>query len=851
MAKKRLELVAVRILLTLALLSLIPATAAAEDGHAAWLRYAPLEPAARARAAALVPDRIVTRGDSPQILRARDELIRGIRGMVGREVRPEVLAGGPRTMVIGTSAQLAEVRPFAIAGTLGRDGYAIETVRDGGAVAGTVIAGESDRAVLYGVFAYLRRVALGQLSADLGERSAPAAPVRWLNHWENVDGTIERGYGGRSIFWEGGRLRDELSLVNDYGRLLASLGINGLSINNVNANPAFLTLEFLPQIAQVADVLRPWGVQVVLAVDFASPEKVGKLGTYDPLNPRVGEWWQNTIDNIYSRVPDLAGIVLKADSEGRVGPSAYKRTHADAANVIARALKPHGGVFCYRGFVYDHRMDWRNLKNDRARAAYDNFKSLDGQFDDNVIIQIKHGPIDFQVREPTSPLFGALEKTNEAIELQITQEYFGQGRHTVFLVPMWKETLDFDMQVKGPGTTVKQIVSGRTWGNPTGGFIGVSNAGRDPNWFGNHMSQANLYGFGRLAWNPDLTSKEIIDEWTRLTFGSDPKVVETINGIQLQSWRVFENYTGPLGLQTLTDIVGNHFGVSVEASERNGWGQWHRADEKGVGMDRTVTTGTGYIGQYSPAIAKIYESVETTPDDLILFLHHLPYDHKLRSGKTVIQFIYDSHYEGADAVAGWVRDWKALGPRVDADRSAAILKQLEYQAGASIVWRDAVARWFHRTSGIPDAAGRVGNYPDRLEAEKASLEGYVPAAVTPWEAGSGDGAVECKAQKCTATFTHTGAAGRHDVIVQYFDVNSGAARYQVRVAGAPGGGKPVQAEWTANDRFPTRRLDGGSSTRFILPNVALKPGDRIVVEGIPDAAETAALDYIEIKKAGG
>src|SRR5688572_1388633 len=335
MAQKRLQLVTVRILLTLVLLSLIPAAATAEDGHAAWLRYAPLEPAARARAASLVPDRIVTRGDSPQILRARDELIRGIRGMVGREVRPELLGGGPRTMVIGTSAQLAQLRPFAIAGALARDGYAIETVRDGGAAAGTVIAGESDRAVLYGVFAYLRTVALGQLSADLRERSAPAAPVRWLNHWENVDGTIERGYGGRSILWEGGRLRDDLSLVNDYGRLLASLGINGLSINNVNANPAFLTLEFLPQISQVADVLRPWGVQVVLAVDFASPEKVGKLGTYDPLDPRVGEWWKNTIDNIYSRVPDLAGIVLKADSEGRVGPSAYKRTHADAANVIA------------------------------------------------------------------------------------------------------------------------------------------------------------------------------------------------------------------------------------------------------------------------------------------------------------------------------------------------------------------------------------------------------------------------------------------------------------------------------------------------------------------------------------
>jgi alpha-glucuronidase len=836
----------VRIPLTFVLLSLIPSAAAAEDGHAAWLRYAPLEQAARARAAALVPETVVALGDSAPVLRARDELIRGIRGMVGREVRPALLRTGDTTMVIGTTARLAD--ELAINPPLDRDGYAIETVRLGGVLNTIVIAGGSERAVLYGVFAYLRKLSLGQLSATVKEHSAPAAPVRWLNHWENLDGTIERGYGGRSIFWEGGKVRDDLSLVDDYGRLLASLGINGLSINNVNANPAFLTPELLPQIARVADVLRPWGVQVVLSVDFASPQKVGKLETYDPLDPAVVAWWKKTVDAIYAGVPDLAGIVLKADSEGRVGPSAYKRTHADAANVIARALKPHGGVFCYRGFVYDHRMDWQNLKNDRARAAYDNFKALDGQFDDNVIVQIKHGPIDFQVREPTSPLFGALQKTNEAIELQITQEYFGQGRYTVFLVPMWKETLDFDMQVKGPGTTVKQIVSGRTWGNPTGGFIGVSNVGRDPNWLGNHMSQANLYGFGRLAWNPDLTSKQIIDEWTRLTFGSDPKVVDTVTDIQLQSWRVFENYTGPLGLQTLTDIVGNHYSVSVEASERNGWGQWHRSDDKGAGMDRTVATGTGYSGQYSPAIARMYESPATTPDDLVLFLHHLPYTHKLRGGKTIIQFIYDSHYEGADAVARWVREWKALEGKVDAERHAAILTQLEYQAGQAIVWRDAVARWFHRTSGIPDAAGRVGTDPGRVEAEASMLDGYVPTAVTPWETASGDGAVECKAQKCTATFRHAGEPGRYDVVVQYFDVNTGAARYQVRVAEAQGDGA-VRAEWTANDRLPVRKLDGGSSARYILRNVALKTGDRIIVEGTPDAAETAALDYVEIRKA--
>ena len=283
--------------------------------------------------------------------------------------------------------------------------------------------------------------------------------------------------------------------------------------------------------------------------------------------------------------------MLKADSEGRLGPSAYNRTHADAANVIARPLAAHGGVLFYRGFVYNNKMDWRDLKNDRARAAVDNFKALDGSFDANVILQIKHGPIDFQVREPASPLFGTLRQTNQAIELQITQEYLGQQRHLVYLPPMWKQVLDFDMQVNGPGTPVKDLVAGKTFNRPLGGFVGVSNVGRDRNWLGHHLAMSNLYGFGRLAWNPDLTSEAIADEWTKLTFGSDPKVVSTITSLLSDSWPAYENYSGNLGIGTLTDILGVHFGPGVESSERNGWGQWHRADDKGVGMDRTVADG--------------------------------------------------------------------------------------------------------------------------------------------------------------------------------------------------------------------------------------------------------------------
>jgi alpha-glucuronidase len=370
--------------------------------------------------------------------------------------------------------------------------------------------------------------------------------------------------------------------------------------------------------------------------------------------------------------------------------------------------------------------------------------------------------------------------------------------------------------------------------------VGVSNVGLNPNWYGNHLSQANLYGFGRLAWNPDLSSRQIANEWTRQTFGNDPNVVETVTRIQLDSWHTYENYTGPLGLQTLTDIVGNHYGVAVEASERNGWGQWHRADDKGVGMDRTSASGTGFVGQYAPAVSKVYESVETCPDDLLLFMHHVPYTHRLHSGQTVIQHIYDAHYGGAAAVEQYLRDWDTLKGRVDDERFGEVRAQLDYQTGQAIVWRDAVSRWFHRASGIADAQRRVDNYPGRMEAESATLAGYVVKAVTPWETASGDRAVECPGTVCTATFRYAGASGRRDIAIQYFDVNSGTAHFRVRV------GDRVVGEWDAADRIPTRRPDGSSSSRRILRDVTLRDGDAIVIEGTPQAAETAAIDYIEI-----
>jgi alpha-glucuronidase len=396
-------------------------------------------------------------------------------------------------------------------------------------------------------------------------------------------------------------------------------------------------------------------VRLAVSVDFSSPKVIGGLDSFDPGDERVQQWWTNKVDEIYKLVPDFGGITVKADSEGRLGPATYGRTPADAANVIARALKPHGGVVFYRAFVYNHHLDWQNPKNDRAKAAYENFHPLDGKFDDNVIIQIKNGPIDFQVREPVSPLFSGLEKTNEAIELQITQEYLGQQRHVCFLAPMWKEVLDFDLHANGNVSLTKQIVSGRTFHRLTGGFVGVANVGMDDDWLGSPLALANLYAFGRLAWDPDLSSRAIAEEWTRLTFGTNPLVVQTITALQLASWRIYEDYTGALGVGTLTNIVGPHYGPGVESSERNGWGQWHRGDHKGIGMDRSTATGTGYVAQYTPEVAQLYESVKTTPDELLLFFHHVPYTYVLHSGKTVVQHVYDSHYEGAETAEAFVR----------------------------------------------------------------------------------------------------------------------------------------------------------------------------------------------------
>jgi alpha-glucuronidase len=809
-------------------------TAPLGPGDPAWLAYRPVRADMVFGSAANVPDTIIVVGHNALEDSAARELALGWRGMLGRI--PRVVSSDTSTapteqvLVLSTQSKLH----------LAAGGYRIQ--RDGRSI---LVEGSDARGVLYGAFALLREIAQEHSVATIDIHSAPWAAVRWTNEWDNPNGTIERGYAGPSIFFESGHLRSDLSRAAAYARLLASVGIDGCTINNVNADPHLLQPENLHDIARIADVFRPYGVRLSLSIDMSSPQSIGGLSTFDPLDPQVAAWWRQKVDEIYRAIPDFGGVVIKADSEGQPGPSQYGRSPADAANVLARALAPHGGIVLYRGFVYNHHLDWRDPKADRARAGYDNFHALDGKFEPNVVVQIKYGPIDFQVREPVSPLFAALPNTNEAIELQITQEYTGQQRHLVYLAPMWKLSLDTDMRASESAAPlpVRDLLSGRPGirvHHTLGGFVGVSNVGTD-DWLGHPLALANLYAFGRLAWDPALSAAAISDEWTRLTFGNGSQVRQVVNQLQMNSWHIYESYTGPLGLGTLTDIIGIHFGPGIESAERNGWGQWLRADHEGIGMDRTVATGTGYIGQYPAPLAAKYESLKTCPDDLLLFMHHVPYSYRPHSGKTLIQYVYDTHYWGAQAAAAQVSAWQSLHGKVPDSTYDEVLKRLEFQAGHAIVWRDAVTRWFEKMSGIPDQLGRVGNYPGRYEAESMTLDGFTPVDVTPWETASGGKAVECKdREQCSASMTWSRPDGWYDIAIQYFDFRRGASQYTLEVAG-----RNVET-WSADAALPDNRMNGNTSTRHTVRGVALHRGDDLQLIGQPDGPEPAPVDYIEV-----
>ncbi|MFF3921071.1 alpha-glucuronidase family glycosyl hydrolase [Paenibacillus lactis] len=692
--------------------------------YRAWLQYSPIQDAELREAYRRVLGTISLEGRRSELLdSAIEELRSGCRSLL--DIEPELLLLGNEMPQLASNEGIyrglqLRVQPAAdnvqdleegnnsAPGKLGPEGFRLEYL-EGKGQERVILIGGSEKGLLYGVFHLLRLVAAHEPLTAWNVTEEPVNRLRMINQWDNADGSIERGYAGRSIFYRDGRFTEDLTRVKDYARLLSSVGINAISINNVNVHEIetrFITREYLPQVAQIASVFRKYGITLYLSINFAAPLHIGGVGTSDPLNEDVRGWWKAAADEIYSHIPDFGGFLVKADSEHRPGPFAYGRDHADGANMLAEALKPHGGIVIWRCFVYNCMQDWRDRSTDRAKAAYDHFTPLDGRFMDNVLLQIKNGPMDFQVREPVSPLFGSMKHTNQVLEFQVTQEYTGQQRHVCYLVPQWKDVLDFDTHADGQGSYVKRIVSGSLHGMKLSGIAAVSNIGDDENWTGHTLAQANLYGYGRLIWNPDLTSEEIAEEWTRLTFGNDEAVIKTVCGMLMKSWPIYESYTSPLGVGWMV-TPHTHYGPDVDGYEYSRWGTYHFADRDGIGVDRTAATGTGYTAQYFGPNARRYESLEECPDELLLFFHHVPYTHRLKSGKTVIQHIYDTHFEGADAAAELLAEWASLEGRIDPEQHAQVAARLAEQAEHAKHWRDVINTYFYRKSGVPDARGRT------------------------------------------------------------------------------------------------------------------------------------------------
>lgn len=561
--------------------------------------------------------------------------------------------------------------------------------------------------ILYGVFELLRLLQIDQLSENMHIKNTPKNQLRMINHWDNMDGSIERGYAGNSIFYTDSKMVKDKSRIEDYARLLASVGINALTINNVNVHKVETKLmtEFLPEVKEIAAIFRKYGIVLFLSINYSSPIEIGNISTADPLDDAVKNWWKETAKKIYEQIPDFGGFVVKADSENRPGPFTYGRDHADGANMLGEALQPFGGVVIWRCFVYNCLQDWRDRKTDRARAAYDHFAPLDGKFLDNVILQVKNGPMDFQVREPVSPLIGVLKNTNQLLEFQVTQEYTGQQKHVCYLIPQWKEVLDFDTYANGEGTQVHRIVGNEVFDYKYSGIVAVSNIGNDMNWTGHDLAQANLYGYGRLCWDPTLTAEEITVEWIRQTYGNNEQVVSVMKDILLDSWGIYEKYTAPLGVGWMVN-PNHHYGPNVDGYEYSLWGTYHYADRDGIGVDRTSETGTGYSQQYYEPNASMYNSLDTCPDELILFFHHVPYTYVLKSGKTVIQTIYDTHFEGVNDVENLIEKWNSLEGMIDDQRYESVLSRLTHQLEHSKEWRDIINTYFYRKSGIADEQGR-------------------------------------------------------------------------------------------------------------------------------------------------
>ncbi len=692
---------AVRSTLLLAVLAFTALAVHAEDGYDLWLRYQPL-PEAQARDYRAVATQLVLDAGTPTRGAARAELLRGLAGLLGRTPPVQERATRAGAIIAGTVASSPQLRQLGLdTQSLGSEGYLIRSTRVDGRAA-IVIAANEDAGVLYGAFHLLRLMQTGQSLARLDVREVPRVRVRVLNHWDNLDGHVERGYAGASI-WDWWKLPEFVDpRYTDYARANASLGINGTVLNNVNANATILTERYLRKVAAVAGALRPWGMRVYLSARFSAPVEIGGLATADPLDPAVRAWWRAKAAEIYQLIPDFGGFLVKANSEGQPGPQDYGRNHADGANMLAEALAPHGGIVMWRAFVYS-----QDNPDDRAKQAYTEFKPLDGQFRDNVLVQVKNGPIDFQPREPFSPLFGAMPGTPLMMEFQITKEYLGFATHLVYMGALYEETLKIDTRTRGPGTTVAKVVTGEAEGHALTGMAGVANIGTDRDWSGSPFNQANWYAYGRLAWNPEGSARAIAVEWARMTFSLDDAVVQPVVDMMMTSHQTVVDYMTPLGLHHLMGR-GHHYGpMPWDASgPRADWTPvyYHRADRNGIGFDRSIT-GSNAVAQYAPSLAAEYGDRNAVSDDYLLWFHHLPWDYRMRSGRTLWEELVRRYTLGVTEVGRMRRVWDGLAGRIDAERHSKTATFLAVQQQEAQWWRDASIAYWQSLNGLAMPAG--------------------------------------------------------------------------------------------------------------------------------------------------
>lgn len=699
-----------RILFLVLLLSCI-CTAYAENGYELWLRYKKVENASLLAEYKKKNASIIFPSSSDRLKAAKNELQAGLKGLLDIEIADASTLEN-NGLIVGTVQSSDIIAKSSFAGELDKlddEGYIIRTVNINGKSV-TLIGAKNDIGVLYGVFHYLRLIQTNQSLNKLNIKEEPKLQYRVLNHWDNLNGTIERGYAGYTL-WDWARLpRYKDPRYTDYARANASLGINGLVLNNVNANAKSLRAEWLVRASGLADAFRPYGIRVYLTARFSAPKEIGGLKTSDPMDPQVRQWWKDKVKEIYSYIPDFGGFLVKANSEGQPGPQDYGRTHADGANVMAEALEPYGGVVFWRAFVYENE---RHI--DRVVCGYNEFKPLDGKFNKNVFVQPKNGPIDFQPREPFHPLFGAMPQTPLAIEFQVTQENLGHSMHLVYLGTLFEETLQSDTYENGKGSTVSKVLQNYKKTRGISGMAAVPNVGSDINWTGHLFGQANWHAFGRLTWNPDLTAKEMSEEWIRMTFSNDKKTIDVVQKIMLMSREAAVNYMMPIGLNHIMNF-DTHNGPEPWHHDPT-WSafDYHKVTKDSIGVDRTVN-GSNAVGQYHQPLSSQFNDLNTCPDNLLLWFHRLPWDYKMRSGQTLWNEMVSHYYQGVNEVLEMERLWDSLEGKIDKERFIHTKSLLKVQEGEAKWWRDACILFFQKYSGMP--------IPSQYEQPKHSLEYY-------------------------------------------------------------------------------------------------------------------------------